>query len=77
MAPCKVLTVSVEYSFYERLNILLADFGANVENTDFSDNVTITFSLKQEKVTELQNKLTDLSNGMYQLNEIGEKFAKV
>ena len=77
MAPCKVLTVSVEYSFYERLNILLSDFDANVENTDFSDTVTITFSLKQEKVTDLQNKLTDLSNGIYQLNEIGEKFAKV
>ena len=77
MAPCKVLTVSVEYSFYERLNILLSDFDANVENTEFSDTVLITFSLKQERVTELQNKLTDLSNGMYQLNEIGEKFAKV
>lgn len=77
MAPCKVLTVSVEYSFYERLNILLSDFEANVENTEFADNVRITFSLKQEKVTELQIKLTDISNGVYTLNEIGEKFAKV
>ena len=77
MAPCKVLTVSVEYSFYERLNILLSDFDANVENTEFSDNVLVTFSLMQERVTDLQNKLTDLSNGIYKLNEIGEKFAKV
>ena len=77
MAPCKVLTVSVEYSFYERLNNLLSDFDANVENTEFADSVTITFSLKQERVTDLQNKLTDLSNGTYNLNEIGEKFAKI
>lgn len=77
MAPCKVLTVFVEYSFYERLNILLADFDANVENTEFSDTVTVTFSLKQEKVDDLQAKLTDLSNGVYQLKEIGAKFAKI
>ena len=77
MASCKVLTVSVEYSFYERVNNLLSDFDANIENAEFADHVTITFSLKQERVTDLQNKLTDLSNGLYQLNEIGEKFAKV
>lgn len=77
MAPCKVLTVSVEYGFYERLNILLSDFDANIENTEFSDNVAITFSLKQDRADALQNKLTDLSNGLYKFNEIGEKFAKV
>lgn len=77
MARCKVLNVTVEYSFYERLKSLLSDFDANVEDTAFSDNVAITFSLKQERIAELQNKLTDLSNGMYQLNEIDEKFAKV
>ena len=32
MAPCKVLSVSVDYSFYDRLNILLSDFNANIEN---------------------------------------------
>ncbi len=77
MAPCKVLTVSVEYGFYERLNILLSNFDANIENTEFSDNVAITFSLKQDRADALQNKLTDLSNGLYKFNEIGEKFAKV
>ena len=30
MAPCKIMTVSVNYSFYDRMNILLADSGANV-----------------------------------------------
>lgn len=77
MAPCKVLTVSVEYGFYERLSILLSDFDANIENTEFSDSVAITFSLKQDRADALQNKLTDLSNGLYKLSEIGEKFAKV
>ena len=77
MAPCSILKVCVDYSFYDRLNILLNDFSANVEDTQFSDDVSVTFSIKQEKTADLQNKLTDLSNGLYKLNEIGEKFAKI
>ncbi len=77
MAPCKVLTVSVDYSFYDRLNILLSDFKANVENSEFTDNVTVTFSIRENTVPLLQDKLTQQSNGKYILKEIGEKFAKV
>ena len=77
MAPCSILKVCVDYSFYDRLNILLNDFSAIFEDTQFSDNVSVTFSIKQEKTADLQNKLTDLSNGLYKLNEIGEKFAKI
>lgn len=77
MAPCKVLSVSVDYSFYDRLNILLSEFNANIENSEFTDNVTITFSVRENTVSLLQDKLTQLSNGKYILKEIGEKFAKV
>lgn len=77
MAPCKVLSVSVDYSFYDRLNILLDEFNANIENSEFTDNVTVTFSIKANTVELLQEKLTQQSNGKYLLKEIGEKFAKV
>ena len=77
MAPCKVLSVSVDYSFYDRLNILLSEFNANIENSEFTDNVTVTFSVRENTVPFLQDKHTQLSNGKYILKEIGEKFAKV
>lgn len=77
MAPCKVLSVSVDYSFYDRLNILLSEFNANIENSEFTDNVTVTFSVRENTVPLLKDKLTQLSNGKYILKEIGEKFAKV
>lgn len=77
MAPCKVLCVSVDYSFYDRLNILLSNFSANIENSEFTDNVTVTFSMRESAVSLLQDKLTEQSNGKYILKEIGEKFAKV
>lgn len=77
MAPCKILSVSVDYNFYERLNNLLNDFSANVEKTDFSDKVEVLFSMKEQSVDFLSEKLTDMSNGSYYLTEIGEKFAKI
>lgn len=77
MAPCRIMSVSVDYSFYDRLTILLNDIGANIEKSDFSDIVTIEFSLKAELVDNLSAKLTEQSNGKYLLKELGEKFAKV
>lgn len=77
MAPCRILSVSVDYNFYERLNSLLNDFGANIEKTDFSDKVEVVFSLKTQSVDFLRKKLTDMSNGSYFLTEIGERFAKI
>ena len=77
MAPCKVLEAKIDYSFYERLNILLNDYSANIENTDFSDVVTVKFSIKSDLVDSLKAKLTELSNGKYTVQEIGEKFDKV
>ncbi len=77
MAPCKILSVKVDYSFYERMNILLSEFNANIEETLFEESVKINFSLKEDKVTLLSEKLTEQSNGKYVLSEVGEKFAKV
>lgn len=77
MAPCKIITVSVDYSFYDRINIMLADFGANIENSEFADKVNIEFSLKESLVDNLSKTLTEQSSGKYTLNIIGEKFAKV
>lgn len=77
MAPCKIMTVSVNYSFYDRMNILLADSGANVIESNFSDVVNIKFSIKADNKNVLADKLTQQSNGKYSLKEIGEEFAKV
>lgn len=77
MAPCKILSVSVDYSFYDRLTVLLNDVGANIENSEFSDVVTVTFSLNAELADVLSARLIEQSNGKYLLKELGEKFAKI
>lgn len=77
MAPCSVLSLTVDYSFYDRLNILLNEFSANIENSQFGENVTITFSLDEKAVNAFQEQLTQRSNGKYITKKIGEKFAEV
>lgn len=76
MAECGIFTVSVDYSFYDRLNILLSDFSAVVRDTAFADNVTVELAIKQDRADALANKLTDLSNGKYALKYIKSEFSK-
>lgn len=77
MAPCIVAEASVDYPFYDRLNILLGEFGANIEKSEFSDKVSITFSIKAELFDNISDRLTQLSNGKYSFKITGEKYAKV
>lgn len=63
MAQCSVMSAEVDYSFYDRLNILLSDFSAVILNTSFSDKVCVEFSVKENIVDLLNAKLIDVSNG--------------
>ena len=76
MAQCSILEATVDYSFYERLNNLLADFSANVLDTEFADSVKITFSVKETNQKALEDKLTDISNGKYSIVYIKSEFSK-
>ena len=76
MAQCAVMEVCVDYSFYERMNIILADFNANVLSVDFADNVKIKFSIRENLQQPLQDKITDVSNGKFNINYISSEFTK-
>ena len=77
MANCQIFSVIVDYSFYDRLNVLLSDFGANVIKSDFSASVSVEFSIKEDASELLKDKLTDISNGKYSLNYLRSEFAKI
>lgn len=77
LAPCSVLQVEADYSFYERIRVMLEDNSANIEDCIFSDNVKIIFSIRDTRVDDISQKLTELSNGKYSFAKIGEKYAKV
>lgn len=76
MAQCSVMSAEVDYSFYDRLNILLSDFSAVILNTSFSDKVYVEFSVKENIADLLNAKLIDVSNGMYALKFLRSEFSK-
>lgn len=76
MAQCCVMSAEVDYSFYDRLNILLTDFSAVILNTSFSDKVCVEFSVKENIVDLLNAKLIDVSNGKYISKFLRSEFSK-
>lgn len=76
MAQCSVMRAEVDYSFYDRLNILLSDFSAVILNTSFSDKVCVEFSVKENIADLLNAKLIDVSNGKYALKFLRSEFSK-
>lgn len=76
MAQCSVMSAEVDYSFYDRLNILLSDFSAVILNTSFSDKVCVEFSVKENMVDLLNAKLIDVSNGKYISKFLRNEFSK-
>lgn len=76
MAQCSVMSAEVDYSFYDRLNILLSDFSAVILNTSFSDKVFVEFSVKENIVDLLNAKLIDVSNGKYISKFLRNEFSK-
>lgn len=76
MAQCSVMSAEVDYSFYDRLNILLSDFSAVILNTSFSDKVCVEFSVKENIVDSLNAKLIDVSNGKYISKFLRKEFSK-
>lgn len=77
MAPCCVMKLEVDYSYFDRITLLLTDYYANVENSEFGEKITLTFSVDADKETAFCAAITELSGGKYTPVLLGEKFAPV
>ncbi len=74
MELSSVLSVSTDYNFYGRLTPLIAENGGNVENTEFSDKVDVSFCISCDKEEYIKSKIIDLSNGRVSPQKTGEKY---
>ncbi len=74
MELSSVLSVSTDYNFYGRLTPLIAENGGNVENTEFSDKVDVSFCISCDKEEYIKSKIFDLSNGRVSPQKTGEKY---
>ena len=74
MKLCKILKVTCDYNFYGRLNSLIPESGGVIDDTEFADNVTVTFEMPVDIVPSFDAKLIDMSFGKFKSEEIGENF---
>ncbi len=76
MAQCSILSVKVEYSFYERLKLIAENCGANIIDTNFAENVELTVSIKENLQPLFEEELKEASNARYEAIFIESKFDK-
>lgn len=59
MLPSVSVTVTCEYADYDKLVNLIDLFDGITENSDFTENVTVNFCLKEKLLPEFAKKLTE------------------
>ncbi len=77
MSLCKILKVKSDYNFYGRLVPLICECSGIVEDTDFADNVEVTFRMPEGLVPSFRAKLIDLSNGRFDCEVTDEKYCEI
>ena len=70
-----VCKISCDYTFYGKLETFVRDFGGVIENTDFSENVTLEFRIEKGTEDAFDKKLKDLTNGKIAFDITGEVIA--
>ena len=68
------LMLECSYSDYQKYNVLLSQFGAIIDDTEFTDKVTLSFAVKDNLVAPLLEKITEMSGGRDELLELGKRF---
>ena len=77
MSLCKIVRVKSDYNFYGRLVPLICEEGGIVEDTQFTDNVEVTFRIPEDKVPFFESRLVDVSCGKFHSEVIDEKFCEI
>lgn len=68
------LGITCSYSDYQKYLAQLPRFGAVVDDTDFSDRVTIRFAVKKHLADDVRTLVREISAGADELCVLGERF---
>ena len=61
-------SVVIPYSDYGKFSIELNAFDAIIDDTNFSEDISIVFAIKEDDAEKFQKRITDLFNGKITLN---------
>lgn len=71
---CATAEVSCDYSFYGKLSSLIPDNNAVILDTEFADDVKVSFIVKNDDYEKIRNLIIDSSNGRFDCEKTGEKY---
>ncbi|MBQ7005237.1 MAG: YigZ family protein [Clostridia bacterium] len=77
MSLCKIVKVKSDYNFYGRLVPLICEEGGIIEDTEFTDNVEVTFRIPEEKLPFFEARLIDVSCGKFRSETVDEKYCEI
>ena len=63
MKPYTLLTTTVDYNLYGKLENVINSNNGSVENSDFKENVTVSFLIPCENVSKFEKDLSEISLG--------------
>lgn len=69
--------IKLSYSDYQKLGKLLAPYHIIDTETDYSDSVTVSFSVKSDEAQTLLDSFTEISAGRWSVSLTGEKWGCV
>ncbi|MBQ6336520.1 MAG: YigZ family protein [Ruminococcus sp.] len=74
MVMCSVCTLSCSYTMYGRIPALIASFDGVVDDSSFTDEVSLVFHLPEDKLPALNKALSEESSGKLQAAETDKKY---
>lgn len=74
MVMCSVCTLSCSYTMYGRIPALIASFDGIVDDSSFTDEVSLVFHLPEDKLPALNKALSEESSGKLQAAETDKKY---
>jgi len=75
MYECFEVVAQMDYCLFGKINYIIPDFEVKIIDTDFSDEVKLTFLVKETLADKLFEKLIDVSNGQINFIKSDLKFS--
>lgn len=69
-----VFKVTASYSDYQKIAFELEKCDAIIDSTDYADNVTVQFAVKENFVDSICKKITEISSGKNEAIRLSERF---
>ncbi|MBQ8624191.1 MAG: YigZ family protein [Oscillospiraceae bacterium] len=75
MCEAYEVTMTLDYSLYDKINYVLPDFEIKILATDYAERITLKLLVKEELAESLHEKLVDITNGNIEISKSNKIYA--